>query len=197
METGVPGLFAAGEIAGGANGANRLSGNALPEAMVFGERAGEAAAKAVVGKTPRGWNAVSAAPHVDRIESVIGMNGGGQAPTAMIGDLKELMWTKVGMFRTGADLEAALAAIRDMRNGLGNLAVPAETVQNTGVVEWFELRNGLLAMEALAVAALHRRESRGAHQRDDFPETQEAYRRSQHLWLDGDDMTSSFAEDAP
>jgi succinate dehydrogenase/fumarate reductase flavoprotein subunit len=77
---------------------------------------------------------------------------------------------------------------------LQNLAVSAETIQNTSVVEWFELRNGLLAVEALAVAALHRQESRGAHQRDDFPETRDDYQRSQRIFLEGDALKSSFGE---
>ncbi|MDC0033358.1 FAD-dependent oxidoreductase [Alphaproteobacteria bacterium] len=196
METGLPGLYAAGEIAGGANGANRLSGNALPEAMVFGERAGEAAAIYAAKRFPRSWNKASAEPHIDLIESVLARNSGeGPSPAGMIGDLKELMWTKVGMFRNGNDLSEAQAAIRTMRKtGLENLAVSAETIQNTSVVEWFELRNGLLAMEALAVAALNRQESRGAHQRDDFPETLEVYQRSQRILLENDELTSRFAE---
>ncbi len=199
METGVPGLYAAGEIAGGANGANRLSGNALPEAMVFGERAGDAAAKFAAGKTARGWNRASAEPHIDLIESLIGQNAGkGQPPAGMIDDLKTLMWTKVGMFRNRDDLDDALATIRTMRRiGLPNLAVSAETIQNTSVVEWFELRNGLLAVEALTVAALNRPESRGAHQRDDFPETLDAYQRSQRISFANDETTSSFGEERP
>ena len=75
------------------------------------------------------------------------------------------------------------------------MAVSAETVHNTSLVEWFELRNGLLAVEALTVAALNRRESRGAHQRDDFPETLDAYQLSQCISLEGDDLVSSFRED--
>jgi len=197
METGVPGLYAAGEIAGGANGANRLSGNALPEAMVFGERAGQAAAIHAAKKSSHGWDATSAKPHIDLIESVIGKNSGdGNSPASMIGTLKELMWTKVGMFRNEADLSEAQAKIQAMRQTeLQNLAVSAETIQNTSIVEWFELRNGLLAAEALAVAALNRRESRGAHQRDDFPETLDEYHRSQRIWLKIDELTSSFREE--
>jgi succinate dehydrogenase / fumarate reductase flavoprotein subunit/fumarate reductase (CoM/CoB) subunit A len=197
METGVPGLYAAGEIAGGANGANRLSGNALPEAMVFGERAGEAAADYAAGLSVRSWNKASAEPHIDLIESVIGRNSeDGASPAGMIGDLKELMWAKVGMFRNENDLEEALADIRaKRRTGLQKLAVSADAIHNTSVVEWFELRNGLLALEALALAALSRRESRGAHQRDDYPETLDEYQRSQRLYLENDEVISSFGED--
>ena len=196
METGVPGLYAAGEIAGGANGANRLSGNALPEAMVFGERAGQAAANYAANLSARRWYKASAEPHIDLIESVIGRNSGdGDSPASMIGELKELMWTKVGMFRNENDLSEALAHIRTKRQtDLEKLAVSGETVQNTSVVEWFELRNGLLALEALTLAALNRQESRGAHQRDDFPETLDEYQRSQRILLKGDEVTSSFGE---
>ena len=113
----------------------------------------------------------------------------------MIGELKELMWTKVGMFRNENDLSEALAHIRNKRQtDLEKLAVSGETVQNTSVVEWFELRNGLLALEALTLAALNRQESRGAHQRDDFPETLDEYQRSQRILLKGDEVTSSFGE---
>jgi succinate dehydrogenase/fumarate reductase flavoprotein subunit len=196
MATGVPGLYAAGELAGGANGANRLSGNALPEALVFGERAGAAAAKYATGVPARAWDDADAAPHVDHIEGVIGRNAGkGQSPAQLIGELKELMWTKVGIYRNGDDLVDSLAQIRSMRRStLDDLAVSAETVHNTSLVEWFELRNGLLAVEALTVAALNRRESRGAHQRDDFPETLDAYQMSQRISLDGGELTSSFGE---
>jgi len=198
METAVPGLYAAGELAGGANGANRLSGNALPEAIVFGERAGEAAAKYAAAKSPRHWDEASAKPHVDLIESVIGKNAGdGQSPAGLTGELKELMWTKVGIFKNEADLTDALAKIRTMRGtDLENLSVSAEAVHNTSVTEWFELRNGLMAVEALTLAALNRRESRGAHQRDDFPDTVDAYQKSQILSLDNGELVSSFGEES-
>jgi succinate dehydrogenase/fumarate reductase flavoprotein subunit len=197
METSVAGLYAAGELAGGANGANRLSGNALPEAMVFGERAGESAAIYAANSTARDWDAKIAAPCVDRIRSVMGKNGGvGKSPASLTGDLRELMWNKVGIYRNEADLENALAKIRDMRQtGLENLAVSDAAVHNASLVEWFELRNGLMAVEALTIAALNRRESRGAHQRDDFPETREVYELSQRISLKGSELVSSFAED--
>ncbi len=196
METSVAGLYAAGELAGGANGANRLSGNALPEAMVFGERAGESAANYAAKATARNWDAEIAAPYVDRIRSVMGKNGGaGKSPASLTGDLRELMWNKVGIYRNEADLENALARIRTMRQtDLENLAVSDETVHNASLVEWFELRNGLMAVEGLTIAALNRRESRGAHQRDDFPRTLEAYQLSQRISLKDGELVSSFAE---
>ena len=196
METCVPGLYAAGEIAGGANGANRLSGNALPEAMVFGERAGEMAAKFAAKKSKRRWNKSSAGPHVELIEGVLGKNAGdGDSPASLYDELKDLMWNKVGMFRNGKDLTDANMNIRALRKTeLPNLAVSTETIHNSSLVEWFELRNGLLAAESLTLAALNRRESRGAHQRDDFPETLDSYQRSQQITLDNGELASSFRE---
>jgi succinate dehydrogenase / fumarate reductase flavoprotein subunit/fumarate reductase (CoM/CoB) subunit A len=77
---------------------------------------------------------------------------------------------------------------------LPGASVSPERVHNASLVEWFELRNGLIAAEALALSALNRRESRGAHQRDDFPQTRSEYQKSQRLWLAGDRIVSSFGD---
>jgi len=194
MATRVPGLYAAGEVVGGANGANRLSGNALPEALVFGERAGMSAARHAKRRAAPDWDAAIAAPYIDTIRGIAGRNAGGPAPVQMLRELKELMWTKVGAFRTAADLAAARERIRAMRLAeLDTLAVAEEAAHNTSLVEWCELRNGLVAAQALALAALNRRESRGAHQRVDFPTADDAFRRSQHIALDGRELVSDLA----
>ena len=194
MESCVRGLYAAGEIVGGANGANRLSGNALPEAMVFGGRAGEAAGKSAAGKTPPRWDSGTAAPQLDVIRRVKGQaKAKGLAPTHMLGELKELMWTKVGAFRTAEDLAQALDRIRTMRKSeLDELSVSPETVHNASLVEWFELRSGLQAAEAVTIAALNRRESRGAHQRLDFPQALDAYQVHQKIAFSNGEIVSSF-----
>lgn len=194
MASTVPGLYAAGELAGGANGANRLSGNALPEAVVFGERAGEQAARfATRSKTVR-WDDKAAEPHLDLIRQMSGKNAGnGTSPGQLMRQLKILMWEKVGAFRNGNDLEEARNRIRAMRRGdLDDLTVSAESAYNTSMVEWFELRNGLLAAEAVATAALARRESRGAHQRDDFPNADDSFLANQRLSLQHGELASGF-----
>jgi succinate dehydrogenase/fumarate reductase flavoprotein subunit len=199
----VPGLYAAGEITGGANGANRLSGNALPEAMVFGERAGESAAryalqKHVLGKNGARWHGRAAAPHLDLIRGVIGRNHGrGAPPNHLMRELKDVMWREVGAFRTAEKLTRARDRIRMMRRDLDESTVSAERVHNVSLIEWFELRNGLHAAEAAATAAFHRRESRGAHQRDDFPRACDAYRRNQQISLSSGELVSSFQGDRP
>ena len=194
MQSCVKGLYAAGELAGGANGANRLSGNALPEALVFGERAGEAAARSVAGKRIPVCNKAAAAPSLELIRAARGQNArGGPSPALLMGELKELMWEKVGLFRTAQALTNALTRVRAMRErDLPASTVSSERVHNGSLVEWFELHNGLLAAEALAMSALQRRESRGAHQRDDFPETRREYERNQRVWLGDGKLVSSF-----
>ncbi len=196
MESCVAGLYAAGEITGGANGANRLSGNALPEAMVFGNRAGELAAKFASRKNIPKWDQATSALHVDQIHSVVGRKSARRAaPAQMMTELKELMWNKVGVFRTGEALDSALARIRTMREReFDELSVSDETVHSASLVEWFELRNGLYAAEAVATAALNRRESRGAHQRIDFPETRAEYQLNQKISLLNGAIESSFKE---
>lgn len=196
METRVPGLYAAGELVGGANGANRLSGNALPEAMTFGERAGRSAARYALKRGRVKWEDSKVAGAIEEIRAVPGRRGKeAPSPAALTSELRELMWTKVGAFRNETELRAALVRIRTMRTQeVDALAVGPDNVHNTGLVEWFELRNGLYAAEALAFAALMRRESRGAHQRMDHPEMREDYCRSQHLWLADGQLTSSFEE---
>ena len=194
MASTVPGLFAAGEIAGGANGANRLSGNALPEAVVFGERAGETAARyAARHKTTR-WDDKAAQPHVDLVRQVAGRNGGdGASPGRLMDELKTLMWSKVGAFRDASALAAACARIRAMREAdLDDVRIAPEQNFNSSLVEWFELRNGLLAAEAVATGALAREESRGAHQRNDFPTSDDKFLANQRLWLDRGAFASSF-----
>lgn len=201
MATSVPGLYAAGEIVGGANGANRLSGNALPEAMVFGGVAGHAAARHVRRTRSSAWGGQTGANEIAQIRQVKARGRkrpSGRAPTAMLAELKELMWTKVGAFRTGEALSAAGDRIGAMRRSeLDELSVGQETVHNASLVEWFELRNGLAAAEAVAVAGLNRHESRGAHQRTDCPETLDRYAVNQRVALVGDRLASSFESSPP
>jgi succinate dehydrogenase/fumarate reductase flavoprotein subunit len=179
METTMPGLYAAGEAVGGANGANRLSGNAIPEAFVFGERAGRFAAEAVKN-APSNWDDTAAQESLDDIQRIrAAADSAPAAPGAALGELfdelQTLMWDQVGLLRTGGKLEGALERLRDMQAvDLPALAAPGGASYGLGAQEWFDLRNSLLAAEAVTRAAIARTESRGAQQREDFPETDEA-----------------------
>ncbi|MBX9592356.1 MAG: FAD-binding protein [Hyphomonadaceae bacterium] len=197
LETGVAGLYAAGEAVGGANGANRLSGNALPEALVFGERAGRHAAEAAQ-RRDLVWADAAATPILALIEEVnaraqASADGAVAGTSALWTELQALMWQKVGLLRTEASLSEALDRLREMRlSDLPDLPLSRGEIFNTTVEEWFELRNSLQVAEAITLAALNRKESRGAHQRLDHPETDGAYERNQVLSLTGEAISSTW-----
>ena len=192
MATAVPGLYAAGEAVGGASGANRLSGNAIPEALVFGEAAGRHSATSA-GKAARSaWSRKAARPHLDRLHA----NGGrrpsagssGQYSGAALGELRaalaDVMWDDVGVLRTGAGLTSALDHIRDLGSRLEEIPLPGEDPYNLARQDWFDLRGGLMTAESVTLSALNRTESRGAHQREDFADTDPEQARSQRVRLD-------------
>jgi succinate dehydrogenase/fumarate reductase flavoprotein subunit len=176
METAVPGLFAAGEAVGGASGANRLSGNAITEALVFGEIAGREAARHVSASahqapsgTPR-THAPNITSHADDTQCVLRLR-----------ELKHLMWHQVGPFRDAQGLSTALAQIRQWQLELP--AKPAPATFANELVDWYELETALTVAETIALAALNRKESRGAHQREDYPAPSEALTVNQTLRL--------------
>src|SRR6202008_4473824 len=110
LRTRIEGLYAAGEAVGGSNGANRLSGNAITEAFVFGERAGSSAASA--SEKIGDWDEKFADETLDRLTRFRRSSAGaGVAPIALQAELQKLMWDKAGPFRTGDKLTAALARI--------------------------------------------------------------------------------------
>ena len=189
METDIPGLYGAGEAIGGANGANRLSGNAIPEAFVFGERAGKFAADYVRGRN-RAWSDVAAGEHLDRLNSVTGSQSDANGEKAALGEmwaeLQKLMWDKVGVLRTGDKLTTALRRIGDLRIQLDSIAPADDTKFNMTLQDWYDLRSALLTAESVTMAAINRTESRGAHQREDFEEMDPKQTYNQRLRLDDD-----------
>ncbi|MDH7799166.1 MULTISPECIES: FAD-binding protein [unclassified Beijerinckia] len=198
MKTSVPGLYAAGEAVGGANGANRLSGNAIPEALVFGERAGRFAA-AEVGAVQQQWDDRAAAAILTQIAEINHRAEAGSAnemagTTKLWGELQTLMWEKVGLSRTQESLQQALERLRSMRTtDMAHVKLSPGQVFNTTVEEWFELRSSLEVAEMITLAALNRQESRGAHQRLDYPETSTDFERNQILRLEGAAIASRWA----
>jgi succinate dehydrogenase / fumarate reductase flavoprotein subunit/fumarate reductase (CoM/CoB) subunit A len=168
METRVARLFAAGEAVGGANGANRLSGNAIPEALVFGQHAGSAAADATRGEHAQRWRERLASEIVEMLDARTAEKRP-ENPAALISHLQQLMEDRVGPIRTAAGLDAALAEIAALEREAGELPPGEQRRFDTARLDWFDLRNMLLVAEAVVRAAVRRRESRGAHQREDFP----------------------------
>ena len=172
MRTRIEGLYGAGEAVGGANGANRLSGNAITEAFVFGARAGESAA-GEAKQAQSEWNeklAMTAAQRLDAFRRGAGAEA--ITPIALQTELQRLMWEHAGPFRTGEKLAAALARIEEMEtDDLMRLRIGAAARFNLDLHDAFELRAMLLTAESVVRSALARPESRGAHQREDFPNT--------------------------
>jgi succinate dehydrogenase/fumarate reductase flavoprotein subunit len=193
METCVQGLYAAGEAVGGANGANRLSGNAITEAFVFGARAGACAGEQA--KTmPGNGDPKLAAVALDRIGSLPPRGSkSGIAPVTLQAELQKVMWQKAGPFRTGEKLSQALRRIREMREQeLPDIEIANDRAFNMDLQDWFELRAMLTTAEAVVTSALSRNESRGAHQREDYPTPDPLYLRNRVLQLKNGALISSW-----
>ena len=185
METELPRLLAAGEAVGGANGANRLSGNAITEALVFGRRAGRTAA-AHAKRT--GGPPFDAAATRDAVALITAGRPAqaGRNTAEMIASLQEIMARDVGPFRTAEKLQRASAGLAALARDIGDRPAGDGRAFDMERLDWFDLRNMLLVARAVTEAATARTESRGAHQREDFPDTRPEWIVNQEVRLDGD-----------
>ena len=167
MQTTLPGLFAAGEAVGGANGANRLSGNAITEALVFGRRAGRNAASYV----KRLKTSPDHAGNAHEVTALVASNAPTRAfnTVAMQEALQKTMQDNVGALRNGTRIAAALETIGSLTDELGDTPPGDGNRFDMRRIDWFDLRNMLLVSRVVAEAALRRTETRGAHQREDYP----------------------------
>jgi succinate dehydrogenase / fumarate reductase, flavoprotein subunit len=166
MQTRVPGLYACGEAVGGANGANRLSGNAITEAFVFGACAGRNAAQHALQRSTL-WSPQTSHPALDLLRSAQRRDAPNLA--AVVAELKALMADMVGPFRTEQKLSSALEAIERLKREIGEIPFSSAAAFDPVLVDWLDLRNMLLVAQSVTVPALARTESRGAHQREDHP----------------------------
>ena len=171
----IPGLFAAGECASGINGANRLGGNSLSDLIVFGKRAGEYAAEwaRAYGKTNLDESAVA------RFEQAalepFGRGADGENPYKLQEDLQETMQSRVGIVRIESEMREALQALEEYKERAGRVGVTGQRDYHAGWHTALDLRNLLTVSEAIARSALERRESRGGHFRDDYPDKHEEF----------------------
>jgi succinate dehydrogenase / fumarate reductase flavoprotein subunit len=195
MSVGIQGLFVAGEVVGGANGANRLSGNAITEALVFGRRAGRSAAERAKQAAPQNLRPHDARATLDLVRA--GTPAHGTLNTAaMVARLQAIMADDVGPLRTGTKLHRALSGIAALEQGLGErppARSPGEDAFDLERLEWFDLRNMLVVARAVAQSAFNRSESRGAHQREDFPKTSPSWQVHQRARLAGGELKISGA----
>lgn len=181
METGVPGLLAAGEAVGGANGANRLSGNAITEALVLGRRAGRTAAEAIRAGAS---NAAFRAPDAEGTLALVSAVGAeAENPAALVAELQAIMWENVGPFRTHEKLAKGRERIAALAARVGPAPPGSPGAFDARRLDWFDLRNMLLVAETVVESALLRTESRGAHQREDFPAMQDDWACNQTITL--------------
>ncbi len=168
-----PGLFAAGECAGGMHGSNRLGGNSLSDLLVFGRRAGLGAADYVNALKDRPQVSQEAVDHAIRLALAPfeGPSNGAtpENPYTLQLDLQDTMNELVGIIRTEAEMTQALNKLGELRERFRNLKVDGGRHYNPGWHLAIDLRNMLLVSECVAKAALDRTESRGGHTRDDYP----------------------------
>jgi succinate dehydrogenase / fumarate reductase flavoprotein subunit len=164
----VPGLFAVGEVAAGLHGANRLGGNSLSDLLVFGRRAGLAAAKYASEHNAAAIDSTQI-EEAEREMLAPFERRDGESPYDMHSELQETLQDLVGIFRTERDLTQALAEIEDFKQRTKELSVSGSRMFNPGWHLYADLKAMLVVAEAVARSALARKESRGAHSRIDFP----------------------------
>jgi succinate dehydrogenase / fumarate reductase, flavoprotein subunit len=171
----IPGLFAAGECAAGINGANRLGGNSLSDLLVFGKRAGEHAAE---------FAKRNLAPIVDQrqAEAAAGealepfeRGDGAENPFKIQQDLQNMMQDLVGIVRDEREMQQAMTGIAELRLRAARVGVTGHREYNAGWHTALDLRNLLDVSEAIARSAIERKESRGGHFRQDFPDKDPAF----------------------
>jgi succinate dehydrogenase / fumarate reductase flavoprotein subunit len=171
----VPGLFAAGEVAAGLHGSNRLGGNSLSDLIVFGRRAGLYAA--LYAKDFGGAVTVSAS-HVESLAREVLeplSRAGGENPYAIQAELQDTMQTLVGIIRTESELRQALTKIAALKERAKKVRVEGGRTYNPGWHTALDLNSLLTVAECCATAALERKESRGGHTRDDHPYTDDTW----------------------
>jgi succinate dehydrogenase / fumarate reductase, flavoprotein subunit len=175
--TKVPGLFAAGEVAGGFHGSNRLGGNSLSDLLVFGRRAGLGAIEYLESLeaapvAPAAEIEAAAAEAVAPLE-----RSGGENPYAVHADLQQTMNDLVGLIRRESEMTTALKELDKYKQRVAQVSAEGGTGYNPGWHLALDLRNMLLVAECVAMAALERQESRGGHTRDDYPEMSPEWRK--------------------
>lgn len=167
--TGIEGLYAAGEVTGGLHGANRLGGNSLAEILIFGKRAGAAAAERSLNMDVQYRSRDVIQKAHDKIDSFI--KNGSEVARPLQRELRNIMWAHCGVVRSGEKLQQGLEKIDKLEAAAKNLDVRPDSEGFEDLMLAFDLEGSLLSARATLMGAIARKESRGAHQRSDFTET--------------------------
>jgi succinate dehydrogenase / fumarate reductase flavoprotein subunit len=182
--THIEGLFAAGECTAGLHGANRLGGNSLTETLVYGRRAGEAAAEtatsADIGVHPR----AAIRDACEDLDALV--RRGSELARALQRELRDVMWEHCGVVRDGAAMTKGLVRLAELGERVGDVDVRPSEEGWSDLAQVLDLRAGLAAAEATLHGALARRESRGCHSRSDCPDLDPALRVNFQMCLDTD-----------
>ena len=187
-QSSLPGLFAAGEAAAGLHGANRLGGNSLSDLLVFGRRAGLAAAQHAKEVSALKLDEVQVSAAETEALSAF-QRQGGENPYAVHRDLQKIMQSLVGIFRVREDMEKALVELAKLKERAAHTSVEGSRMFNPGWHMAIDLKSMLTVSEAVTRSALVREESRGAHSRIDFPESSPEWgKRNNIIWRDGETM---------
>ncbi len=171
----VPGLFAAGECAAGINGANRLGGNSLSDIIVFGKRAGEYAAAFAKTQKPGAIDQQQIDGAARKALEPFERGADGEGPYKVQYALQEIMQNLVGIVRSEAEMKEALEALGPLRDRASRVGVGGHREYNSGWHTALDLHNLLTVSEAITRSALERRESRGGHFREDYPDKDPAF----------------------
>jgi succinate dehydrogenase / fumarate reductase flavoprotein subunit len=171
----VPGLFAAGEVGAGLHGANRLGGNSLSDLLVFGMRAGKYAAEFAGRQSSPRVDSQLADTIVRTALEPFDRREGGEGPYQVEHDLQTMMQELVGIVRREDEMRRALDGLKALQERARKVSVTGNREYNPGWHTALDLQNLLTVSEIVARAALERKESRGGHFRDDFPEKDPAY----------------------
>jgi len=178
--TTVPGLFAAGEVAAGLHGANRLGGNSLSDLLVFGRRAGMAAAEHAKKQNSVSLDAAQIEEGEREMLAPFERKDG-ESPYQLHGELQEIMQGLVGIFREERDLNQALLDLGHFKERAKEFSVPGSRMFNPGWHLCADLKSLLTVSEAVTRCALARKESRGAHSRIDFPNYDPAWGKQNNI----------------
>ena len=185
QESTIPGLFAAGECASGINGANRLGGNSLSDLIVFGKRAGEYASE---------YARKHAAPRVNEADVEVGIKGSlapfdrgdaGENPYKIQSDLQDSMQALVGIVRLEHEMQEALVRIEQLKERAARVGASGHREYHAGWHTALDLRNLLTVSEAVARSAIARKESRGGHFREDYPDKAAEFGTVNHMVKQG------------
>ncbi len=179
--TSIQGLYAAGEVAGGLHGANRLGGNSLAEILIFGKRAGIASIKYSKHLNAQIRSEISIKNAHNNINKFI--KKGTELAKPLQHQLSNVMWQHCGVIKDESLLKSGLKKVQDIKNIIENIDVRIDYQSCDDLVQVFDLESSVISAQATLLSALNRKESRGSHQRSDFPELNASENCNYHVKL--------------